>query len=166
MECIRNLSAIVAIDNLNGIGNNNEMPWHYPEDLKWFKQNTLAKNIIMGSKTFSSILKYNNNQLLPHRKHIVLTTQKSNRQDVEYFNKFFQLLENIKKNSSTEYIIVGGAQIYNIALPLVNTLYLTKISANHDCDTFIDINQYPFDEASNYYQYEKGPLQYNIYKRF
>lgn len=165
MDYIKNLSAILAVDSDNGIGLNNKLPWHYPEDLKWFKNNTLAKTIIMGRNTFDSILGYSNNKLLAHRKHIVLTTQSLDFPGVSVYHKFFDIIEEVKKNPNTEYVIIGGSKLYSLALPLINTLYLTRINKRHNCDSFVDLGQYPFKLAHRYYRHIDNAIEYNIYKR-
>lgn len=165
MDYIKNLSAILAVDSDNGIGLNNKLPWHYPEDLKWFKNNTLAKTIIMGKNTFDSILGYSNSKLLPHRKHIVLTSKSLDFPQVTVYHKFFDIIEEVKKNPHTEYVIIGGSQLYSLTLPLINTLYLTRINKSHNCDAFVDLEQYPFKLAHRYYCYIDAGIEYNIYKR-
>lgn len=165
MNLIHNLSAIVAMDNQKGIGLNNKLPWHYKKDLLWFKQKTINKKIIMGRNTFQSILQQNNNQLLPHRHHIVLSKQNIQYPNVIFFDKLFDILNEVQENPLQEYILIGGAQLYNTALPLVNNLYLTKIKKQYHCDTFIDIDKYPFHTARTYYDYTEDELNFTVYKR-
>lgn len=165
MKHINNLSAILAIEKNNGIGLNNKMPWHYPDDLQWFKQNTLAKTLIMGRKTFLSILKHNNNKLLEGRKFIVLTSSKEPIENVKTFNKFFDIIEEVKSNPKTDYMIVGGAQLYNLSFPLINRLYLTKIDKEIHCDTFADLSLYEFEKAQRFYYFKKNDLSFYIYQK-
>lgn len=165
MNYIHNLSAIVAMDTQKGIGLNNKLPWHYKKDLLWFKQKTINKKIIMGRNTFQSILQQNNNELLSQRQHIVLSKQDIQHPNVIFFNKFFDIINEVQENPSQEYVLIGGAQLYNTALPLVNNLYLTKIKKQYPCDTFIDIDKYPFHAAKTYYDYTEDDLNFTVYKR-
>ncbi len=76
------ISIIVAIDKNNLIGNNNSLPWNYPEDLKYFREITLNKTVLMGKNTFISILN-RNNKPLPKRKNIVVSHDKNLKFDFE-----------------------------------------------------------------------------------
>lgn len=123
------LSLIAAAANNNVIGRNNELPWHLPQDLKYFKSVTLGKPVIMGRKTFESIGKP-----LPGRTNIVITRQSdwqhagvlvaSSVQDA------LELAENFRNElgqTADEVMVIGGAEIYRCALPLANKVYLTRI---------------------------------------
>jgi dihydrofolate reductase len=123
------LSLIVAAANNNVIGRNNELPWHLPQDLKYFKSVTLGKPVIMGRKTFESIGKP-----LPGRTNIVITRQSdwqhagvlvaSNVDDA------LALAENFRNElgqTADEVMVIGGAEIYRCALPLADKIYLTRI---------------------------------------
>lgn len=139
---IPNLSAILAVDKNGGIGINNKLPWHYPEDLQWFRQQTNNKTIIMGSNTFTSILQYNKGKPLANRHHIVLTTKQDFKfNNVEICRNTQNLIERISRNDQ-EYLLIGGASLYNLFLPVVNKLYLTTINNTYDCDSFVDLKKY------------------------
>ena len=128
------LSLIVATANNNAIGRNNELPWHLPQDLKYFKSVTLGKPVIMGRKTFESIGKP-----LPGRTNIVVTRQKDWKfagvlvaKSVEEALTIGQQFRNEQNNLAEEIMVIGGAEIYRHALPIADRVYLTRIDANVD----------------------------------
>ena len=120
---MNNVSMIAAIGKNNELGKNNNLIWHLPNDLKFFKKTTMGKDIIMGSNTFYSLPK-----LLPGRKHIVLTSKNiDNAQILVLHNKeeLLEYLRTIKK----EVMIIGGESIYTQMLEYADKLYLTEIDA-------------------------------------
>ncbi|GGY78422.1 dihydrofolate reductase [Cellvibrio zantedeschiae] len=128
------LSLIVATANNNAIGRNNELPWHLPQDLKYFKSVTLGKPVIMGRKTFESIGKP-----LPGRTNIVVTRQKDWKfagvlvaKSVEEALEIGQQFRNEQDSLAEEIMVIGGAEIYRHALPIADRVYLTRIDANVD----------------------------------
>ncbi|RYG06968.1 MAG: dihydrofolate reductase [Chitinophagaceae bacterium] len=128
------LSLIVATANNNAIGRNNELPWHLPQDLKYFKSVTLGKPVIMGRKTFESIGKP-----LPGRTNIVVTRQKDWKfagvlvaKSVEEALQIGQQFRNEQNNLAEEIMVIGGAEIYRHALSIADRVYLTRIEANVD----------------------------------
>jgi len=128
------LSLIVATAHNNVIGRKNELPWHLPQDLKYFKSHTLGKPIIMGRKTFESIGKP-----LPGRTNIVITRQKDwsfagvlVAKNIEEALEIGQAFRNEQNNISEEVVVIGGAEIYRHALPIADRVYLTKIDVNVD----------------------------------
>lgn len=126
-------SIIVATSNNNVIGKDNKLLWYLPNDLKRFKEITTDHKIIMGRKTFESLPK-----VLPNRYHIVLTKNQSftfNNENVEIINSLNKLLENYS-HSKEEVFIIGGGEIYKLFLPYVSKVYLTKVKATFEGDTF------------------------------
>ena len=124
------ISLIVAVDENNGIGKDNQLPWHLPADLKHFKTLTTGHPIIMGRKTFESIGK-----ALPNRHNIVISRQSGYLAEgtsvVSSLDEAFALCED-----NEEAFVIGGAQIFEHALPLANFLYLTLIHHQFKADTF------------------------------
>lgn len=128
------LSLIVATAHNNVIGRNNELPWHLPQDLKYFKSVTLGKPIIMGRKTFESIGKP-----LPGRTNIVVTRQKNWNfagvlvaKSVEEALEIGQQFRAEQNSFADEIMVIGGAQIYRHTLPIADRVYQTKIDAKVD----------------------------------
>ena len=126
------LSIIVAVAKNNVIGKDNQLLWRLSNDLKNFKEITMGHTIIMGRKTFESLPK-----VLPGRKHIVLTRDKSfvvPNEMVEVFNSVTELLESL--NPEMEYFVVGGGEIYKTLMPYCEKLYLTKVKEEFKGDTY------------------------------
>jgi dihydrofolate reductase len=127
------ISIIVATGTNRGIGKNNQLLWHLPEDLKYFKRTTLEKPIIMGRSTFDSV-----GRPLPKRRNIVITRNPSLKIEgvevVHSLDEAIQLVEN-----EPEIMIVGGSEIYNLALPLADRVYLTLVNAAPDADRFFPV---------------------------
>ena len=139
------LSLIVATGQNNEIGKNHTMPWHLPEDLKYFKEKTNSAVIIMGRKTFESLPK-----VLPNRKHIVITTDENYKVDNEMVEVKHSLEEvvNTYAHSLEEAFIIGGAQIYKQAINYCKKLYITLIYENFEADTYFPkINKNNFVEV-------------------
>lgn len=134
------LALIVALANNHTIGIDNKLPWYLPNDLKYFKQVTMGKTIIMGRKTYESIGKP-----LPGRINIVITRQADylppNANDsvkvVSSLEAARDLAESIALiNDHNEALIIGGAEIYTQALSLVERMYLTEVHADVEGDAF------------------------------
>jgi len=126
------LSLIAATANNNAIGRNNELPWHLPQDLKYFKSATLGKPVIMGRKTFESIGKP-----LPGRTNIVVTRQKDWKfsgvlvaQSLDEALAIAEQFRNEQNSLAEEVMVIGGAEIYRHALALADRVYLTRIAAD------------------------------------
>ncbi|OIU71316.1 dihydrofolate reductase [Rossellomorea aquimaris] len=143
------ISFIVAMDSKSAIGKNNELPWHLPADLAFFKKTTMGKPIIMGRKTFESI-----GRPLPGRENIVIT------RDKDFVAEGCNVIHDLKKitqlgaGQEEEIFVIGGAEIFNEMLPYADRLYVTKIEEEFDGDTFFP----PFDkEEWELKSKEKGP---------
>jgi dihydrofolate reductase len=153
------ITLIAAAAENNALGKNNELVWHLPDDFKRFKQLTSGHFIIMGRKTFESFPKP-----LPNRTHIIITRQKNytNLVDSSCCIVVESMEEAIAKtNSEEENYVIGGGEIYNLALPFADKIELTRVHANFDADAFfpeIDseewnlINEefHPKDEKHNF----------------
>lgn len=131
------LSIIAAIGRNRALGNNNELLWHIPDDLKRFKALTLGHPIIMGRKTFESIIATLGTPL-PGRTNIVVTRDVS--WQYEGAVRALSIGEAIEKAKAApggaEIFIGGGGQIYTEALPLVQKLYLTLIDSEKEGDSY------------------------------
>ena len=111
---------IAAVDKNWGIGKNNQLLYHLPEDMAFFKQQTIGKTILMGRKTLES---FKNSKPLPKRKNIVLTRQKiiSKYKNLEYIDS----IDNITLDDSV--MLIGGSSIYNQYFNLCSHAFITKI---------------------------------------
>lgn len=121
---------IAAIAENNGLGKENALVWHLPDDFKRFKQLTTGHHIIMGRKTFESFPKP-----LPNRTHIIVTRNKDYTHPDCIIAHTLEEALNYAKTDPTPYII-GGGEIYHLALPYANYLELTKVHTSIDADAY------------------------------
>lgn len=134
------LSLLVAADEGNVIGNNNQLPWHLPADLKYFKNKTWGLPIIMGRKTFESIGKP-----LPGRTTIVITRNKAWAfENVSVAHTLDEAMVIGQATGAREIFVIGGAEIFATALPLADRVYLTRIHHSFKGDVFFP----PLDETT------------------
>lgn len=159
------ISLIAAMANQQVIGKDNQMPWHLPADLAWFKRNTVNKPIIMGRKTYESI-----GRPLPGRHNIVLSRQPGNDERVTWVTSPEHALQ--AAGDVDEVMIIGGGNIYRQFLPLANRLYITNIDAQFEGDTaFPDysprlwhsvFSEHHDKDSNNAYNYRFEILERNI----
>ncbi|MCH9756953.1 MAG: dihydrofolate reductase [Gammaproteobacteria bacterium] len=126
------VSLIVAVDEQGGMGKNNTLPWHLPADLAHFKIHTLGKPIIMGRKTYESI-----GRSLPGRLNVVLSRSALEIEDVEVvpnLDAAFALTAN-----EPEVMVIGGAAVFQAALEVAETIYLTRVHDVFDADVFFPV---------------------------
>ena len=119
-----NLSLIVAVADDNVIGQNNSLPWHLPEDLKFFKKHTIGKPVLMGRKTYESI-----GRPLPGRLNIVLsgTPDLKLPEGVLLFNDFALALKRIEQEPVAEAFVIGGGRLFESVLPFIDKMYITRV---------------------------------------
>jgi dihydrofolate reductase len=129
--------AIAAMSLNRVIGAGNKIPWHLPEDFKWFKKMTTGQVIVMGRKTYESI-----GSPLPNRTTIVLSRSPLEIAGVRVVADLNELGSLQGELAGREIFICGGAQIYEQALPLCSDLYLTLVKRNVEGDTFFP----PFED--------------------
>ena len=124
------ISLIVAMDENRLIGADNKLPWHFKEDLQYFKEVTMGHDIFMGRLTFESILSYRN-QPLPGRHHYVASRNAEyNFDSVTVVSDIENFIQNYPPDR--ELFVIGGAKIYEQLLPLVDRLYITHIKHSYD----------------------------------
>ncbi len=136
------VNLIVAIGKNNLIGKGNELPWHYPEDMKYFRETTRNKKVIMGEQTFKSILGYINKPL-PNRTSVIATLTDYTYNDVEVTNDIIAYLKEFPKEE--EIFVIGGKIIYDLTLDLCDRLYITHVNKEYQGDVFfkeIDYSKY------------------------
>jgi dihydrofolate reductase len=152
-------SIIAAISKNNVIGKCNDIPWHYPTDLKHFKEITIGKTVLMGYHTYQSIL----NRLgkpLPNRKNIVLTSHEIKEEDVIVVKDIFRFLE---QKHEEEIFVIGGRQVYNLFIDQAEKLYITHIDKEFDGDTYFPLIDYSqFNLMSERIE---GELRFCVYER-
>jgi|AntRauTorcE11897_2_1112592.scaffolds.fasta_scaffold00476_11 dihydrofolate reductase len=155
------ISAIAALGNRRQIGRDNKLLWNIPEDLQRFKKLTSGKAVIMGRKTWQSLPE--SVRPLPGRENIVLTRDKEFvapggivKHDVEnainYAKKWSQ------KNRKSEVFVIGGATIYEQALPEIDKLYLTLVDSDKEGDAFFPEYKNEFKEVDAEKKSTKGVI--------
>ena len=156
----KNLSLIVAVADNWAIGKDNSLLWHISDDLKRFKALTTGHCIIMGRKTYESFPK----RPLPNRRNIVITHGNgSGLEGCEVVHSVQEALEQCE--SDEQPFIIGGATVYRQFLPFVARIYLTRVFATFDADTFfpeIDLSQFEQTAASEVFTDEKSGLRYQF----
>jgi dihydrofolate reductase len=127
------ISLIWAMDKNNGIGFQNQLPWHLPEDLKHFKDTTAKQTVLMGRNTWDSLP--NAFKPLPQRKNIVLTRQTS--WQAEGAITIHNLLDLKTLLNEQEHLwVIGGANLYKQILPFAHQAVITQIDATFQVDTY------------------------------
>ncbi|MEW9049933.1 MAG: dihydrofolate reductase [Neobacillus sp.] len=159
------ISFIVAMDENRVIGENNQLPWHLPEDLKFFKKVTMGHPIAMGRKTHESI-----GRILPGRENIVITRQMD--YHVPGCTVFYHLEDFLKfcQKSDEEVFVIGGAEIFKETFQFAERLYLTAILEEFSGDTYFphfDLTQWELTSREKGIKDEKNPYDYEfrVYNR-
>jgi len=154
------VNLIVAIGKDNLIGKGNMLPWHYKEDMKYFKDTTMNKKVIMGELTFKSIISYINKPL-PNRTSIIATLTDYTYPGIEVTNDIIKYLKDFPKDD--EVFIIGGKIIYDLTLNIADRLYITHVSKEYDGDVYfkeIDYSKYNLISEKI-----SGDLTFSIYER-
>jgi dihydrofolate reductase len=152
------ISLIAAVAENGVIGSNNQLPWHLPEDLRYFKRVTMGKPILMGRKTFASI-----GRPLPGRSNIVLSREAGLEiagahvvADVDAGIRLAAALSRV--DGGDELVVIGGAEVYALCLPLAQRLYLTEVHAAVEGDAlFPDWDRSQWRECSREHHAAGGP---------
>lgn len=154
-------SIIAAMAKNRVIGKNNALPWHLPEDFRFFKDKTKGHTIIMGHKTYESLggaLKNRDNIVLTHDLHF-----KPHDARVIYGLDELKLLD---KNNE-EIFVIGGAAVYRLTLPFAKRVYLTLIDQNFDGDAFFPVTEFDHEfflmNRSGVFKAQRGDLTYEFF---
>ena len=124
----KNVSIVVVIGPGGAIGNNGDLLWHIPEDLRHFKEITLGGAVVMGRKTCESL-----GRPLPNRRNVVITRQETAIAGCEVVHSLDEALALLPTDE--EIFIIGGAQIYAAALPVADRFYYTRVEHPDEGDT-------------------------------
>lgn len=148
------LTLIAAMDKHGLIGKDNKLPWHLPADLKFFKQQTLGKTVLMGRKTCESLP-----FPLPNRTNIVLS------RNVNYKKEGFKVINTIEEALLNEDVmVIGGNTLYKLLMPLASSMILTRINHEFEGDTYfpkVDWDQWLKTRTTNLPISKSNP-DYNI----
>ena len=147
------MKLILAADQNWAIGKGNDLLCHLPGDLKYFKEKTTGKTVVMGRKTLESLP---GAKPLPKRRNIVLTSNTEyHAEGAEIAHSEAELAELLKDTDTDDVMIIGGGKVYRDFLPKCDTCYITKIKKTFDADTFF-VN---LDEDENFEIVWKGQEQ-------
>jgi len=154
------INCVVAVGKKLGIGIDNKLPWHIPEDMKYFKELTTNHIVIMGNNTFKSM----KNVPLTNRINIVFSSEQKesdNEQHLNFVNDFSQCHSLLRKYNSEDptkkVFVIGGECIYKMFESFVDTIYLTEVYHN----SVIDFNSFFYNITSNYVLKTVSPLRIN-----
>lgn len=164
------ISLIVAKDRKGGIGKNNDLMWHLPADMKFFKETTTGHVVLMGRKNYESIPE--RFRPLPNRQNIVLTQNKSYQApSCLVFHSVEDVLawKNEQVNDERTFFVIGGGEIYRLFLEnnLVEEMYITEVDAEFDADTFfpnIEADKWGINEIISYSTDEKNLYNFKVNK--
>lgn len=154
------INLIVAIAKDNVIGKGNQLPWHYKEDLAYFKRTTMNHTVLMGEATFRSIVDYIGTPL-PGRKSVVATLSGFTYPGVETTDDVLSYLANYPTDD--ELFIIGGKMIYDLTLDCADRLYITHIDKAYDGDVVfptIDFSKYTVIR-----EHSVNELRFVVYER-
>jgi dihydrofolate reductase len=140
------LSLLLAASENNVIGKDNKLPWHLPNDLKYFKNLTWGMTVVMGRKTYDSF-----NSLLTGRINIVITRNKDwKAEGVEVVHTIEDAIALAEKSGVKEIFIIGGAEIFKSVLGRADRIYLTRIHHEFEGDAFFPaINEMEWELVKN-----------------
>lgn len=155
------ISLVVAAANNNAIGKNNQLLWHLPNDMKYFKNVTWGMPVVMGRKTFESLGKP-----LAGRKNIVLTKQEGwKAEGVVAVKEFKDALFLVKEMDVKEVMVIGGGEIYRSVFDKANRIHMTRVDAEFEADTFfpvIDPKVWRLVSQKNYEADERHKYNYSF----
>lgn len=162
------MNLIVAVDRNWGIGREGKLLFDIPEDMKFFRETTAGKVVVMGRKTLES---FPEGKPLKNRKNIVLSKKDNipHYENLIQVKSFDELFKEVDLSDSKDVFVIGGAEIYNSLLPYCDTLYITKIESDGNADTFIDNvdirGDYFIDYESDYKEYNGLKFRFLTYRK-
>lgn len=157
------ISLVVAASTNNAIGKNNQLLWNLPEDMKYFKNVTWAMPVAMGRRTFQAL----NSTPLNGRMNIIITRQKKfSPEGVVVVNKLDDAIFFGREHDYNELMIIGGGEIYKLAVPKADKIYITRVHAIfEDADTYfpkIDESKWKLTSNKDFFKDEKHAYDYSF----
>ena len=151
-----NITLVVAASDNNVIGKDNQLLWHLPKDMRFFKNTTWGLPILMGRKTFESL----GNKVLPGRLNLILSNQKNIKTNGATLVHTLQEAVNLAaKQDYKQLMVIGGGQIYELALPLAHTIMLTRVHTTIEGDAFFpSLNADWIKKESTFYNSDEKHL--------
>jgi dihydrofolate reductase len=155
------ISLVVAASENNAIGKDNQLIWHLPNDLKFFKNTTWGFPVIMGRKSFESV-----NKPLPGRTNIVITTNPDwKAETVIVVNNLKDAIQKAAETNSKQIFIIGGGEIYKQSMDIADSIYITRVHADLEGDTFfplIDESKWKLTSNQDFEADEKHAYSYSF----
>lgn len=155
------ISLVVAASENNAIGKNNQLIWHLPNDLKFFKNTTWGFPVIMGRKSFESV-----NKPLPGRTNIVITTNPDWKVETVIVVKDLKdAIQKAAETNSKQIFIIGGGEIYKQSMDIADSIYITRVHADLEGDTFfpeIDKSKWKLTSNQDFEADEKHAYSYSF----
>lgn len=128
------MKAIVAVDKDWGIGKNGQLLFHIKEDMKFFKEMTIGKVVVMGRKTFESLP---DKKPLKDRTNLIITSAISVHTDNLFIDTLDKIMEKLKEYDTNDIFIIGGESIYKQLIDYCNEAYITRVDYSYEADTFM-----------------------------
>lgn len=156
----KEINIIVAMANNRAIGKNNQLLWHLPNDLQFFKRTTMGCPIIMGRKTYESI-----GRLLPGRQNVIIS--RSAEYQVEGATICHSLKEAVDTIGNDKIFVIGGGEIYKQTMHMASNLFITKVDTQIEGDTYfpeIEASQWKLTWAEEQTKDEKNNLAHTFQK--
>jgi dihydrofolate reductase len=136
------LALVLAVADDGALGLRGKVPWHIPEDLKHFRALTVGHAVIMGRRTWDEVGKP-----LPNRRNLVITRQAALRLEGAEVMLSLEVAIALARNTDAEPRVIGGAEIFALALPLATTIYLTEVHRTVEADRYFHLDRQGFQEA-------------------
>ena len=156
------ISLIWAMDKNWLVGKDNKLPWHFKEDLLYYKEKTAGNTVLMGDVSYYSLKSYYKEKPLPYGKIYVASLDKLDLSDAVVVNDVVKFLKEFPKEE--ELWVVGGATIYKFALPYADRLYITHVDGEYEGDTYFP----KFDLENDFILVSSrlsGVLNFSVYER-
>jgi dihydrofolate reductase len=155
------ISLVVAASENNAIGKDNQLLWHLPNDMRFFKNTTWGNVVIMGRKSFESLSK-----ALKGRINVVITRQGNwKAEDTIVAKDLHDALQKAEATNCKEIMIIGGGEIYKQSMDIADKIYLTRVHATFDADTFfpvIEESKWELISNEDFFKDEKHKYDYSF----
>ena len=156
------IKIIFACDKNFLIGDNDKIPWHYKEDLLYYKSQVEGKNVVMGLNTYYSLKSYYKNRPLPYGKIYLASLDDVSFDDCILVKDLVSFLQ----NNNEDLWVIGGATIFKLALPFTDMLYITLIDKEYSGNVYFPkINLEDYNLISTRQSLESPELHFNVYER-